>query len=73
MCIKSHEQIQSYKKRLKLCFGQDSEFVEEWIHKLTMNKEHANYEQIMNEYSERLCLTNENIIRFKREADCLFK
>lgn len=70
ICLKEIETIQEYQKTFKLCFGQDSEFVEDWVTKL--NKEHKEYDEIINEYTDSLTtITNENTIRFKRDSEAI--
>lgn len=72
VCIKEGDWIEFYRNEYKLCFGQDSEFVDEWINKL--NKERKSYDDILNEFSDNMTsVTNENTIRFKRESDVIFK
>lgn len=55
-----------YRTQSKLCFGQDSCFVSDWVNRL--NKERRSYDDILNEFSENNLTgaTNQNTIRFKR-------
>jgi hypothetical protein len=50
--MKEIDLINEYKNSHKLLFGQDSDFVMDWVNKL--NKERKSYDDILNEFSDNI-------------------
>lgn len=66
ICEQEYTLIEQYREKYKLSFGTDSDFSGMWIKKL--NKEKKSYSQILTEYTECLSVTNESVLKFKRES-----